>query len=128
MGPDARDHCRVTHLGIDYWHARIEACALHEELLLVVSAYLGEWRPQDINRLPVRLTCPIPSIEHLHQRAIELIHSEVNFRGSNADWGLLGELTVVITAAAVRARSIEVEAMQSRSLEDAIHEEGSNAP
>lgn len=101
---------------------------LHEELLLVVGAYLGEWRPQDIIRIPIRLTCPIVSLDHLHQRAIELIHAEVNFRGSNADWGLLGELTVVITAAAVRARSIDVATMQSQSLEDAIHEPRSRAP
>ena len=118
----------MSHLGIDHWRSRIEACALHEELLLVVGAYLGEWRPQEISRLPIRLTCPLPSIDRLHQRAIELIHSEVNFRGSNADWALLGELTIVITAAAVHARSIDVMSMQARSLEDATHEARVNAP
>ena len=118
----------MTHLGTDAWHSRIEACVLHEELLLVVGAYLGEWRPQDINRLPIRLTCPVLSIDHLHQRAVELIHAEVNFRGSNADWTLLGDLTVVITAAAVRARSIDVMAMQAQSLEDRIQGTKSKAP
>ncbi len=118
----------MTKTGTDAWHARIESCVLHEELLLVMSAYLGEWRPQEINRLPIRLTGPVLSIDHLHQRAIELIHAEVNFRGSTADWTLLGELTVVITAAAVRARSIDVMARQAQSLEDRIQGTNAKAP
>ena len=121
MARGRRENCAVTHLGIDHWHTRIEACLLHEELLLAVGAYLDEWRPEDINRLPIRLTAPIRSIEDLHHRAIEFIHAGTNFQGSNADWALLGELTIVITAAAVRARSIDVASMQARSLEDGLH-------
>ena len=98
----------MSHLGIDIWRPRIEGCRDHDELMHVVKAYLGAWRPQDINRLPVRLTAPIPSVDALHDRAIEMIHAEKDFKGSNADWTLLRDLAMVTTAAAARALNLEL--------------------
>ena len=98
------------HLGIDNWRSRVDACIDHDELLLTVTAYLGYWQPQDINRLPIKLTAPIRSIDELHHRAIELIQAETTFRGSNADWTLLGDLAMVMTAAAKRASYLDLHA------------------
>jgi hypothetical protein len=85
--------------------------------MLLLHAYFGSWRPQDINRLPIRLTAPMRSIDDLHSRAIELVHAETSFRGSNADWLLLGELALVITAAASRANHLELRASERLAVE-----------
>lgn len=104
----------MDYMGLENWRSRIESCVLDEELLLAVGAYLAEWRPHDVIRLPVRLTAPIRSIEDLHHRVIEIVHAEMNFRGSNADWHLFRELAITITAAAARARQIELRAMEAK--------------
>jgi hypothetical protein len=111
----------MSHLGIETWRPRIEACVLEHELPLTVGAYLGAWSVQEINRLSVRLTAPIRSIDDLHHRAIELVQAETNFRGSNANWTLLGDLAMVITAAAARARFLELHASGKQAV---IHRYG----
>ena len=94
-------------LTFEKWRARVQMCVLQEELLLVVAAYLGHWRPQEINRLPVPLTAPVRTLDELHIRAVELAHADMKFKGSNADWDLLRQLSLVISAAATRARHLE---------------------
>ena len=98
----------MSNLGLDIWRPRIERCGDLDELMHVVKAYLGAWRTEDINRLPVRLTAPIPSADALRDRAIEMIHAEKDFKGSNADWELLRDLAMVTTAAAARALDLEL--------------------
>ena len=98
----------MSYVGLENWRSRIESCVLDEELLLAVGAYLAAWRPHDVIRLPVQLTAPIRSIDDLHHRVIEVIHAEMGFRGSNADWHLFRELALTITAAAARARQLEL--------------------
>jgi hypothetical protein len=99
--------CPAPDLTFEKWRSRIQVCVLQEELLLVVAAYLGTWRPQDINRLAVTLTAPIRSLDELHTRAVEVAHADTKFKGSSADWELLRQLGLVISAAAARARYLE---------------------
>ena len=108
------DNPRMSYVGLENWRSRIECCFLDEELLLAVGAYLAEWRPHEVIRLPVGLTAPIRSIDDLHRRGIEVIHAEIGFRGSNADWHLFRELALTITAAAARARQIELRAVYGK--------------
>jgi hypothetical protein len=90
----------------DKWRARIQACVLQDEVMLTVAAYLGTWRPQDVTRLPVALTCRIQSPTELQHRALDLAVAEVTFKGSNSDWKLLRELAQVVTTAAARAHQL----------------------
>ena len=103
----------MTHLGIETWGTRIHACVLEEEILRTMDAYLGQWRPPEVKRLPLALTAPIRSSDELHARAIDLVRAETNFRGTNRDWLLLSELALVITAAAARARLLELTALET---------------
>jgi hypothetical protein len=94
-------------LTFEKWRTRLQLCTSTQQLLLTVAAYLAAWRPVDMNRLPADLTSPIDSAAKLHHRAMDVTVAEVSFSGSNADWALLRELALVITAAAQRARYLE---------------------
>jgi predicted Zn-dependent peptidase len=100
-------------LTFEKWRSRLQLCVLQDELLLVVAAYFGSWRPQDFSRLPGTLTAPIRTLDELHTRAVELAHAELGFKGSKTDWDLLRQVALVISAASDRARYLESIAVQS---------------
>lgn len=89
-------------IAFEKWQVSIQRAASVDELMLVIAAYLSAWPIEDLMRVPQSLVAPIRSSDELAARAVDLNHAEIDFRGSSESQNALGELAMVVSAAAVR--------------------------
>src|SRR5688572_9566047 len=84
------------------WRIPVQSATSVDDLMLVVAAYLNSWPIEDLMRVPVGLAEPIRLPHELADRAVELSHAEIDFRGNSDTQQALSELALVISTAAAR--------------------------
>jgi hypothetical protein len=76
-------------------------------LMLVLSAYLSGWRPEDMAHVPPGSTNPITSVPELMSRAVDLSRADAHFKGRPDDYPYLRELSLTVAFAANRMRYLQ---------------------
>ena len=88
-----------------HWKNRVQMATDLDQLVNIVSAYLAEWRPEDVQMLP-RDICvsALGSAEEIPLRAVIAAQAELKTDPALPDAGLLREMALTLTAAATRLR------------------------
>ena len=90
------------------WQREIEGAADFEQLLLIVRLYLAAWSPEDLAQLPTDLAATsLPERDGIHARAIMASRAELASKGDEPGYPVLREMSLAMTAAATRLRTLE---------------------
>lgn len=95
-------------IGFDRWKLSIQTATDLDQLLRIVTTYLGSWTPAQLSTLPLELSSPVlNSCDDLMARAVIASREEVNFTGDARQYPPLREMSLTLLAAASRLRYLQ---------------------
>lgn len=98
----------LPSISFDRWKLSIQTATDLDQLLRVVTTYVGSWTPAQLSTLPLGLSSPVlNSCDDLMTRAVIASREEVNFTGDARHYPPLREMSLALLAAASRLRYLE---------------------
>ena len=95
------------------WQGVVQRASDLDQLIAIVRAYLAEWRPEELEALPLELcTASIRSSEEIATRAVMATQLELKLAHDDPGAVLLREMSLTLMAAASRLRFLT--AMRTR--------------
>lgn len=95
----------VPAIRYEAWKGRIQMAMDIDELVRVVREYLAQWHPEELAVLPVEVGAgALGSSADIPARAVLAARAELKFHGTPGTGLLLREMSLALTAAAMRLR------------------------
>jgi hypothetical protein len=110
QGPTTPAYLQPLAQSVDFkhWQGRIQLAADVDELMRIVRAYLGAWKPHQLRHVPWDLAATaLPSCDALVSRAVMTSHADLKCTGTDMERWLLRQMALTLSAASTRLRFLE---------------------